>query len=283
MSHPRCLQAGRFRLTLDRVRVMGIVNATPDSFSDAGRHSTADAAIAHCERLVREGADLLDIGGESTHPDAPAVVAEVEWGRIEPVLRAALGLGVPVSVDTRRPAVMRRALELGADMINDVQALQAEGALQVLAAHPSAAVCLMHMRGEPATMRGLARYDDVTAEVRAFLQQRRDACLQAGIEAGRLVLDPGYGFAKTPAHTLELLARQRELLALDCPLLAGLSRKGTLGAITGRPVGERLPASLAAALIAAQHGAALLRVHDVAATVDVLKVWQAVGEHLRPA
>lgn len=283
MAGSPCLQAGRFRLTLDRVHVMGIVNATPDSFSDAGRHATASAAIAHCEQLVREGADLLDIGGESTHPDAPPVDADEEWRRIEPVLRAALSLGVPVSVDTRRPAVMRRALDLGADMINDVQALQAEGALQVLAAHPSAAVCLMHMRGEPATMRGLARYDDVMTEVKVFLEQRRDACLQAGIEAGRLVLDPGYGFAKTPAHTLELLARQRELLALGCPLLAGLSRKGTLGAITGRPVGERLPASLAAALIAAQHGAALLRVHDVAATVDVLKVWQAVGEHLRPA
>lgn len=282
MRPAQALRAGRFELRLDRVLVMGIVNATPDSFSDAGRHATAGAAIAHCERLVREGADLLDIGGESTHPDAPPVDADEELCRIEPVLRAALTMGVPVSVDTRRAAVMRRALDLGADMINDVQALQAEGALQALAAHPSAAACLMHMRGEPATMREHARYDDVVAEVGAFLRQRVQACAEAGIAAERLVLDPGYGFAKKTAHSLELLARQRELLALGRPLLAGLSRKGTLGAITGRPVDERLPASLAAALIAVQHGASLVRVHDVAATVDVLKVWQAVSAHRPP-
>ena len=271
------LQAGRFRLTLDRVLVMGIVNVTPDSFADGGRHAGPEAAIAHCEQLLREGADLLDIGGESTHPDAPPVDAAEEIRRVEPVLRAALTLGVPVSVDTRRAAVMRHVLDLGADMINDVQALQGEGALQALAAHPTAAACLMHMRGEPSTMRALAHYEDVVVEVAAFLQQRRDACVAAGIAAERLVLDPGYGFAKTPPQSLALLARQRELLALGLPLLAGLSRKGTLGAITGRPVGERLAASLAAALIAAQRGASLLRVHDVAATVDVLKVWQAVG------
>ena len=279
---PPVLQAGRFRLVLDRVHLMGIVNVTPDSFADAGRHADAAAAIAHAEALRREGADLLDIGGESTHPDAPAVDEAEEWRRVEPVLRAALTLGVPVSVDTRRPAVMRRALALGADMINDVQALQAPGALQALAAHPTAAACLMHMRGEPSTMRTLAHYDDVTAEVAAFLRERLDAARQAGVADERLLLDPGYGFAKTPAQTLTLLAQQRQLLALGRPLLAGLSRKGTLGVVTGRPVGQRLPASLAAALIAAQQGAAVLRVHDVAATVDVLKVWQAVRDQGLP-
>jgi dihydropteroate synthase len=268
-------QTRRFRIDLSRPRVMGIVNVTPDSFSDGGRHDEARAAIAHCERLVAEGADILDIGGESTRPGAAPVDADREWARIGPVVQAALTLGVPISVDTCKPDVMRRALDAGADIINDVLALQRPGALEAVAGS-GAGVCLMHMRGEPTSMVALAVYDDVVAEVARFLADRAGAARAAGIAADRIVLDPGYGFAKTAEHNLQLLAAQQQLAALGYPLLAGWSRKRTLGDITGRPVEQRLAASLAAGLRAVSAGARLLRVHDVTATVDAVKVWTAV-------
>ncbi|HEV6969042.1 dihydropteroate synthase, partial [Roseateles sp.] len=272
----------RFRIDLSRPRVMAIVNVTPDSFSDGGRHGDSRAAIAHCERLVAEGADILDIGGESTRPGAPRVDADSEWARIETVVAAAVTLGVPVSVDTCKTEVMRRALDAGVDIVNDVQALQQPGALAAVAGS-GAGVCLMHMRGEPASMMELAAYDDVVADVAAFLAQRARAARESGIPAECIVLDPGYGFAKTSTHNLQLLAGQRRLLGLGYPLLAGWSRKRTLGDITGRPVDQRLAASLAAALRAASAGASVLRVHDVAATVDALKVWAAVDAATIPA
>lgn len=275
-------QTRRFSLDLSRPRVMGIVNVTPDSFSDGGRHDDSRAAIAHCERLVAEGADILDIGGESTRPGAPRVDADSEWARIDQVLAAALTLGVPVSVDTYKPEVMRRALDAGADIINDVQALQKPGALAAVSGS-GAGVCLMHMRGEPASMMELAVYGDVVAEVAAFLAQRAQAARDSGIPADCIALDPGYGFAKTAEHNLRLLAGQRRLAEVGYPLLVGWSRKRTLGDLTGRPVEQRLPASLAAALRAVSAGAHVLRVHDVAATVDALKVWAAVDAATIPA
>jgi dihydropteroate synthase len=268
-------QTRRFPLDLSRPRVMGIVNVTPDSFSDGGRHDDSRAAIAHCERLVAEGADILDIGGESTRPGAPRVDADSEWARIAKVLAAAVTLGVPVSVDTCKPEVMRRALDAGVDIVNDVQALQLPGALAAVAGS-GAGVCLMHMRGEPASMMDLAVYGDVVAEVADFLARRARVARDAGIPAEAIALDPGYGFAKNAEHNLRLLAGQQRLAALGHPLLVGWSRKRTLGDITGRPVDQRLPASLAAALKAVSLGAQVLRVHDVAATVDALKVWAAV-------
>jgi dihydropteroate synthase len=254
---------------------MGIVNVTPDSFFDGGQHADTRAAIAHCERLLSEGADMLDIGGESTRPGADALGAAHELTRVLPVLREALRLGVPVSVDTSEPLVIREALALGVDIINDVRALQRPGALACVAAVPKAGVCLMHMRGEPTHMQAEAVYGDVVAEVRVALAERAAVVRAAGVASDRIVLDPGIGFAKTADHNLALMARQAELLSLGQPLLVGWSRKGTLGCITGRPVGGRLVASAVAALLAVQRGAAIVRVHDVAATVDAIKVWQA--------
>ncbi len=254
---------------------MGIVNVTPDSFSDGGQFASERDAIAHCERLVGEGTDLLDIGGESTRPGARTPSADEELARVLPVLRHALTLGVPVSVDTSQPAVMRAVLDAGADIVNDVRALQRPGALEAVAAHPRAGVCLMHMQGEPGTMQAAPRYGDVVFDVAAFLAHRRDAALAAGIAWGRIVLDPGIGFGKTTEHNLALLSRQRELVSLGSPLLVGWSRKSTLGAVTGRAVDQRLCAGVAAAVIAFERGARLVRVHDVAATVDALKVWCA--------
>ncbi len=268
-------QTARFAIDLGRPRVMGIVNVTPDSFSDGGRD--AAAAIDHCETLLSEGADLLDIGGESTRPGARTPSADEELARVLPVLRHAVTLGVPVSVDTSQPAVMRVALDLGVDIVNDVRALRRPGALEAVAAHPSAGACLMHMQGEPGAMQAAPHYDDVVAEVAAFLATRRDAALAAGIDAARIALDPGIGFGKTVAHNLALLARQRDLLALGRPLLVGWSRKSTLGTVTGRPVGERQAVSVAAALMAVGRGARIVRVHDVAATVDAVKLWCAVN------
>ncbi|MCI1192774.1 dihydropteroate synthase [Calidifontimicrobium sp. SYSU G02091] len=268
-------QTARFDVDLSRPRVMGIVNVTPDSFSDGGRHADAAAACAHCERLVAEGADLLDIGGESTRPGAVTPSVDEELARVLPVVRHAVTLGVPVSVDTSAPEVMRAVLDAGADVVNDVRALTRPGALAAVAAHPRAGVCLMHMRGEPGTMQQQAAYDDVVAEVVAFVDERARALRARGIDARRIVVDPGIGFAKSAAHNLELLRRQRELLGAGYPLLVGWSRKSTLGAITGRPVGERLAASLAAAVLAVERGAAIVRVHDVAPTVDALKLWHA--------
>jgi dihydropteroate synthase len=271
-------QTSRFRIDLTQPRVMGIVNVTPDSFSDGGRFARADAARAHCDLLVAQGADILDIGGESTRPGARLPDTAEQLERVLPVLRHAVTLGLPVSVDTADPVVMQVALDLGVDILNDVRALQAPGALAVAAAHPMAGVCLMHMQGEPGSMQSAPHYadDDVVAGVCAFLIARRDAALAAGIARERIALDPGIGFGKTPAHNLALAVHQRRLLELGCPLLLGWSRKSTLGQLTGRPVGERLAASVAAALAAVRQGAAIVRVHDVAETVDALKVWCAL-------
>ncbi|HEY7382434.1 MAG TPA: dihydropteroate synthase [Beijerinckiaceae bacterium] len=247
-----------------------MVNVTPDSFSDGGRFLGVRQAITHARRLAEEGADILDIGGESTRPGAEPVSEDEELRRILPVLRALQD--VPVSVDTRRARVMREALQAGASMINDVDALSAPGALEAVAGS-DCAVCLMHKKGEPATMQRDPHYDDVVGEVRAFLAARVDAAKSAGIAAGRIVVDPGFGFGKTAAHNLALLKHLRELS--EFPLLVGLSRKSTLGKITGRPVEERLAGSLAMALLALQSGAAILRVHDVRETRDVVAIWRA--------
>ena len=270
-------QTSRYSIDLSTPRVMGIVNVTPDSFSDGGVHASVDAARAHCDRLCREGADLLDIGGESTRPGARTPAVQEELDRVLPVVEHAMTLGIPVSVDTSRAAVMEAALRAGADVINDVRALQQPGAVAAVAAHPSCGICLMHMLGEPSTMQQAPEYTDVVAEVALFLRQRLRVVESAGVQSGRVVLDPGIGFGKLPAHNWTLMQRQAELLRLGRPLLVGWSRKSTLGTLTGRPVDQRLPGSLAAALCAVQRGAHVVRVHDVAATVDALKVWQAAG------
>jgi dihydropteroate synthase len=274
-------QTRRFRLDLARPLVMGIVNVTPDSFSDGGRYAQADAARAHCDQLVAQGADILDIGGESTRPGARLPDTAEQLERVRPVLRHAVTLGVPVSVDTADPVVMREALEIGVDILNDVRALQAPGALHLAAGDPSVGICLMHMQGEPGSMQVAPHYDDddVVGAVMAFLAGRRDAALAAGIAQERIALDPGIGFGKTPAHNLALAVEQARLLQLGCPLLLGWSRKSTLGQLTGRPVGERMAASVAAALAAVRQGASVVRVHDVAETVDALKVWRALAPH----
>lgn len=270
-------QAGRFRIDLNHPRVMGIVNVTPDSFSDGGQWPDAGAALRHCEQLLTDGADLLDIGGESSRPGAKQLSVAEELARVSPVLRGAVRMGVPVSVDTCKPEVMRAALEIGVDIINDIHALQRPGALNVLAAHPSAGVCLMHMRGEPGNMQSLLDYRDISAEVGLFLGGRAQAARDAGIAAERIVLDPGYGFAKSHQQNFQLLHEQRRLCTLGYPLLVGWSRKSAIGAVTGKPVGERLAGSIAAALAAVAHGASILRVHDVAQTVDAVKIWRAAG------
>ena len=272
-------QTRRFHLALARPLVMGIVNVTPDSFSDGGRFAQADAARAHCDLLVAQGADILDIGGESTRPGARLPDTAEQLARVRPVLEHAVTLGVPVSVDTADPVVMREALAIGVDILNDVRALQAPGALAVAASDPAVGVCLMHMQGEPGTMQADPHYedDDVVGAVAGFLAARRDAAIAAGIARERIALDPGIGFGKTPAHNIALAVQQRRLLALGCPLLLGWSRKSTLGVLTGKPVGERLAASVAAALAAVQQGASVVRVHDVAETVDALKTWRALA------
>lgn len=275
-------QTTRFRLDLSRPLVMGIVNVTPDSFSDGGRHASTAAALRHCEQLLKEGADILDIGGESTRPGAAAASLEEELARVLPVLKEAVALGVPVSVDTYKPEVMRAALDAGVDIINDIQALRLPGALALVAGHGRCGVCLMHMQGEPRSMQAAPAYGDVVAEVRDFLAARLAAAEAAGIARERVTLDPGIGFGKTVDHNFALLARQRELLALDVPLLVGWSRKSSLGAVTGRPVEDRVHASVAAALASVLHGAAIVRVHDVAATVQALQVWGRAGLPGRP-
>jgi dihydropteroate synthase len=268
-------QTARYRIELDEPKVMGIVNVTPDSFSDGGQHLHAANALAHCERLLAEGAHILDIGGESSRPGAATLPAGEELRRVLSVVRGAVRLGVPISVDTCRSEVMQAVLDAGADIVNDIRALQLPGAVDVLVRHPGAGVCLMHMRGEPQTMQAEAHYDDVVREVGAFLRERCAVLQRAGIADERVVVDPGIGFAKTVEHNLELLVRQSELLAIGRPLLVGWSRKSTLGRLTDRPTRERGAASLAAALAAVQRGARIVRVHDVAETVDALKVWQA--------
>ena len=270
-------QTTRFTIALTQPQVMGIVNVTPDSFSDGGALATPSAALAHCEKLLGEGADILDIGGESSRPGALPVGADEEWRRVRPVLAGALTLGCPVSLDTAHAEVMRAGLDLGVDIVNDINALRSPGALDEVAAHPSCGVCLMHMRGEPRLMQVDPTYDDVVTEVGQFLAERAQRLRDRNVMAQRIVLDPGIGFGKTVQHNFELLKRQPELLRLGYPLLVGWSRKSSLGVVTGRPAGDRLVASVAAALAAVQAGASVLRVHDVAATIDALKVWRAAG------
>ena len=276
-------QTTHHRIDLSVPRVMGVINTTPDSFSDGGQFAGSAATIEHCRRLIDEGADILDIGGESSRPGAEPVSLEEERRRVLPVLEAVLAMGHPVSIDTTKPALMAEALALGVDIVNDIHALTAPGALDLVAAHANCGVCLMHMQGDPPSMQSLACYIDVVADVRSMLQGRVDALTARGVAADRLVLDPGIGFGKTVEHNVELLRRQRELLGLGRPLLVGWSRKSSLGALTGRAVGDRLAASLAAALASVLHGAGIVRVHDVAATVDALKVWRAAGLPITPA
>ena len=276
------LICGRHRLALDRPRVMGIVNITPDSFAGAGRHATTPAALAHARTLLADGADIIDLGGESTRPGAAPVSEQQELDRVLPLveqLRVECDQrGVTISVDTRKAAVMHAAIAAGAGMINDVGALQGPGALQVVADSATpVAVCLMHMRGEPSTMQQSIAYDDdVVVNVIAFLRARAAASLAVGIARERIVLDPGFGFGKTVEHNLELVRRLSEIVALGYPVLVGLSRKSTLGALTGREVGERMAGSIAAALAAVARGAAIVRVHDVRETIDALKIWRAI-------
>ena len=256
---------------------MGIVNVTPDSFSDGGQFFNSAAALAHCEALLSDGAHILDIGAESSRPGAAAVGWQEEWQRVQPVLSGALSLGCPVSLDTTKTELMRRALDLGVDIVNDINALQADGALAAVAAHADCGVCLMHMQGEPQSMQTAPHYTDVIEEVSQFLARRLTALTSKNVARQRIVLDPGIGFGKTVAHNLELLRQQAGLLVLGQPLLVGWSRKSTLGVVIGKASGDRLVASVAAALASVQNGASIVRVHDVAATVDALKVWKAAG------
>jgi len=286
MAHPHpspltpraVLQLGRFSLTLERPLIMGVVNVTPDSFSDGGRFLSTQQALEHARVLIGEGADILDIGGESSRPGAEPVGLDEELRRVMPVLEQLAPGPVPVSVDTCKPEVMRHAIAAGAAMVNDINALREPGALEALA-QSQAAVCLMHMQGEPRSMQRDPKYEDVVAEVTTFLAQRVDAAQQAGIARERIVIDPGFGFGKNTAHNLGLLRGLHELAGLGQPVLVGLSRKSLFGKITGKPVADRVSASVAAALLAVERGAALVRVHDVAATRDALLVLNAIEGH----
>jgi dihydropteroate synthase len=270
------LRCGKFELSLDRPLLMGIVNLTPDSFSGDGLAAGSSRAIAYAWHQIEAGADLLDLGAESSRPGAIPASLNEELGRLLPVLDALADCGVPISIDTYKPEVMRAALAHGASLINDIFALRMPGALEAVAAS-DCGVCLMHMQGEPLTMQQNPCYGDVLDEVREFLAARVQAAASAGIATERLVLDPGFGFGKTLEHNLELLRHIGEVSKDGLPLLAGISRKSMLGAITGRCVEQRLPASISATLLAAQRGAKILRVHDVAETFDALAVWRAVG------
>jgi dihydropteroate synthase len=268
-------QCGKFSFPLDRPLIMGVINVTPDSFSDGNRYLRADAALAHARRLIDEGADLLDIGGESTRPGAAPVALDEERRRVLPVIAALADSGAAVSIDTQKPELMREAVAAGAAMVNDVNGFQAPGALAAVAGS-GCAVCIMHRQGDPRTMQQAPQYGDVVAEVRGYLDGRVAAAEVAGIARSRIVVDPGFGFGKTLAHNLELLRRLDEVAAAGVAVLAGLSRKSMIGAVTGRDTGERIFGSVAAALIAVQRGAVIVRVHDVAATRDALAVWTAV-------
>jgi dihydropteroate synthase len=274
------LQCGRFTLTFERPLVMGILNVTPDSFSDGGRFLPRDAALARAERMLADGADIIDIGGESTRPGAPPVPLAEELERVVPIVEALRDMNVPLSVDTYKPAVMRAALDAGADMINDIWGLRQESALDAVK-DSNCGLCVMHMLGEPRTMQLREPvYADVIADVRAFFAERIAALAQAGIALERVSLDPGFGFGKTVEHNYALLANLAATLPAGkrYPLLAGMSRKSMLGAVTGRAANERLAASVSGAVCAAERGAAIIRVHDVAETVDALKVWRATRD-----
>ena len=271
-------QTARFAIDLRRPQVMGIVNATPDSFSDGGQHAGTRAALRHCEQLLKDGADILDIGGESTRPGSPAVPLALELARVLPVVREAVGLGVPVSVDTYKPEVMQAVLDLGADIINDIWALRQPGAAAVVAAHPRCGVCLMHMHRDPQTMQVAPMDGDAVTQVLSFLEVSALGVEAPGGEKTRIGLGPGIGFGKTVAQNFALLARQSQLLAAGYPVLAGWSRKSSLGTVTGLPVDERMVPSVVAAVLAVERGASIVRVHDVRETVAALAVWQAMKE-----
>lgn len=273
------IRCGRYLLPIAgetfRPLVMGILNVTPDSFSDGGQHAALDGAISQAERMIAEGVDIIDIGGESTRPGAPPVPVDEELRRVMPVVYALRDCGKPLSVDTRRPLVMREVLAAGADMINDIEGFRHPESLAAVS-DSDCALCIMHMKGEPQSMQQAPHYNDVLIEVSDFLRERAAAAEQAGIDRRRLCIDPGYGFGKDVGHNLTLLAKQAELqVRVGLPLLAGLSRKSTIGHLTGKPVEQRLAGSLAAALVAATNGARIIRVHDVGETVDALKVWGA--------
>ena len=269
-------QTSRFSIDLERPKVMGIVNVTPDSFSDGGRHASTVAALRHCEQLLKDGADILDIGGESTRPGSPALPLDEELARVVPLVREAVALGVPISVDTYKPAVMRAVLDLGADIVNDIWALRQPGALAVVAAHPQCGVCLMHMHRDPQTMQAAPMTGDVVSQVLSFLELQAHNLQAQGAKKDQILLDPGIGFGKTVEQNFALLARQDVLLGAGYPLLAGWSRKSSLGAVTGLDVDQRMVPSVAAAVLAVDRGVSVVRVHDVRETVAALAVWSAM-------
>ena len=276
-------QTSRFRIDLTQPKIMGIVNVTPDSFSDGGRYTSSGSAIKHATKLLKDGADILDIGGESSRPGAPQVPLDVELARVLPVVIEAVKLGVPVSVDTYKPQVMQAVLDAGADIINDIWALRQEGAAGIVAQHPSCGVCLMHMHKEPQSMQTEPMQGDATSvvsQVLLFLEQRRQYICRLGVDLTRIAADPGIGFGKTVEQNFALLARQRELLALGLPVLSGWSRKSSLGTVTGLAMGDRMPPSIVAAVLAVQNGASILRVHDVRETAAALKVLATVQSNI---
>lgn len=277
----RIWQAGRFEIGLDKPKIMGIVNLTPDSFSDGGVYSqNAQTALAHAEQLLKEGADILDIGGESTRPGADYVSPEEEWARVKPVLAEVAGWGVPVSLDTRRTVIMEKALALGGvDIINDIAALTDDGAVELLARQVDTGICLMHMQGLPENMQINPKYQDVVGEVARYLKERAAECIAAGIAPQRITLDPGFGFGKNLQHNITLMRHLPELMAeTGFPLLIGVSRKRMIGELTGEAnAAERVHGSVAAALASVARGAQIVRVHDVKATADALNVWDALG------
>ncbi len=277
----RYWSCGRFRIALDAPRLMGVINVTPDSFSDGGQFLDTATAVAHGGALIAEGADILDIGGESTRPGAAEVSVADEMRRVLPVIEGLADAGVPLSVDTTKPAVMSAAIAAGASIVNDIQALRSPGALETLA-ESEAGVCVMHMQGTPATMQREPRYGDVVSEVLAFLAGRVDALVHAGVVRERIAVDPGIGFGKTLEHNLALLQALPRLHELGCAVLVGLSRKSMLGALTGRATGERLAASVGGALWCGLHGTDIIRVHDVRETRDALAVWRALDASNRP-
>ncbi|KQO24373.1 dihydropteroate synthase [Acidovorax sp. Leaf76] len=268
-------QTSRFVIDLSRPQIMGIVNVTPDSFSDGGHHGSTLAALRHCEQLLQDGADILDIGGESTRPGSPAVPLDEEIARVVPLVRNAVSLGVPISVDTYKPKVMQAVLDLGADIVNDIWALRQPGAVAAVAAHPRCGVCLMHMHRDPQTMQAAPMEGDVVAQVLSFLQLSAQNLLAAGVHKDRIVVDPGIGFGKTVAQNFALLAHQQRLRDAGHAVLAGWSRKSSLGAVTDLPVDQRMVPSVAAAVLAVERGASVVRVHDVRDTASALKVWSA--------
>lgn len=279
---PTTWSCGRFQFDFSkrsRPIVMGILNATPDSFSDGGRYRTSKDAIAHAERMVDSGVDLIDIGGESTRPGAVPVDLQEELDRVLPVIEALKDCGVPLSIDTYKAETMRQALIAGVDCVNDIWALRQEGSEEVIASDHNCGVILMHMQRDPLTMQFNPEYQDVVAEVKSFLNQRAQMLISRGVSKKRIVIDPGFGFGKGLEHNLEMLSKFNLFTELSFPVLAGISRKSMIGRITGKETGDRIAPSVAAAVMAADRGAKIVRVHDVAETVDALKLWEAIQSH----